>query len=153
MTALEVDPIFEKLGIRADHALEFHFAGRKRHAAAGFAQPAEEEARQLPHTVKTQAARHDRIALEVAGEIPVVGTHVIFRADIALVEGTTGLGNIGDAMNHQHRGQGQLGIARAEQFAATAFQDLFIIEAGLSGRHELSFPRYIRFWLTWFRAR
>jgi hypothetical protein len=55
------------------HALELHLAGGKGHALALLAEPAEEEAGQLPHGVEAQAARHDRVADEVAGEEPVVG--------------------------------------------------------------------------------
>ncbi|MNZ81669.1 hypothetical protein D3C78_1003450 [compost metagenome] len=113
--------------MRANHALELHFACRKRHAATGLAEPAEEEAGQLPHTVEAEAAGHDRVALEVAGEIPVVGADIIFGTDETLVEGAAGFGNFGNAMDHEHGGQWELCISRAEQFAATAGQDLLII--------------------------
>jgi hypothetical protein len=92
-----------------------------------FAQPAEEETGQLPHAVKAEAPRHDRVALEVAGEIPVVGADIVFGADETLVEGAAGFGNFGNAMDHEHRGQWELCISRAEQFAATAGQDLLVI--------------------------
>src|SRR5690606_774194 len=118
--ALEVDAVFEELGMLADRALERHPAGGKPQAAAGFAQPAEEEAGQLPHAVEAEATRHDRVALEVTGEVPVVRLHVVFGADIALVEGAAGFGNIGDAVDHQHRRQRKLCVAGAEKLATAA---------------------------------
>src|SRR5690606_22607545 len=84
--ALEVDPVFDLLDRRRDHALEFHFAGRQGHALARLAQPTEEKAGQLPHGVKAEAARHDRIAWEMAGEEPEIRMHVEFGANKALVE-------------------------------------------------------------------
>jgi hypothetical protein len=78
------------------------------------------------------------IAREVAGKIPVVGLHVIFGTNIALVEGTARFGNVGNAVHHQHRREGQLRIARAKQFAAAAGKDFLVVEAGLFRRHENS---------------
>ena len=68
--ALEVDAVFDLLDGWRDHALELHFAGRQRHALAGLAEPAEEEAGQLPHGIEAEAAGHDRVADEMAGEEP-----------------------------------------------------------------------------------
>ena len=54
----------------------------KRAAIAGLAEPAEKEAEQLPQRVEPEAAGHDRIALEVAGEEPEVGLHVELGDDL-----------------------------------------------------------------------
>src|SRR5690606_30791411 len=124
--ALEVDAIFEQLYVRANHALELHFAGRERHAAAGLAEPAEEEAGQRPLAGEAWAARYVWIALEVAREVPIVRTDVIFRADVAPVVLAARLGNVSDAMDHQHRRQRKLRIAGSEQLAATAGKDFFV---------------------------
>jgi hypothetical protein len=79
--ALEVDAIFDQLHLWRDHALELHFAGGKRHALAGLAQPAEEKAGQLPHGVEAEAARHDRVADEMAGEEPEIRLDVEIGPD------------------------------------------------------------------------
>ncbi len=112
--------------MRANHALELHFTGGQRHAAARLTEPTEEEACQLPHAIEAKAARHDWIALKMAWEIPVVGAYIVFGTDKALVELPAGFGNFGDAMHHQHWWQGELCIAGTEQLAACAAEELFI---------------------------
>jgi hypothetical protein len=74
----------------------------------------------------------------VAGKIPVVGLYVVLSADVTLVEGAAGFGNVSNAMNHQHRREGKLCVARTEQFAAAAGQNFLVVEAGLFRRHENS---------------
>src|SRR6185436_2199890 len=76
--------------LRAHHPLDFeaidhvlhgrqHLAGKlelaqtKRPPLARRAEPAEEKTEQLPQRVEAEAARHHRIALEMAGEEPEVG--------------------------------------------------------------------------------
>ena len=85
--------------------------------------------------VEAEAARHDRIADEMAGEEPQVRLDVEFGADEALAEGAAGLADLGDAVEHQHRRVGQLGVARTEQLAAGAGQQFFIVVAGLPFLH------------------
>src|SRR5690606_29022266 len=75
---LDVNVVGDFLGGRQDLAEELHFARTQGAAAAGIALPAEVEAYQLPHGVEAQAARHDGVAFEVAGEEPQV------RVDIQL---------------------------------------------------------------------
>src|SRR3546814_9584452 len=53
--SLEVDAVLEELRMRADHSLELHFTGGECHSAALFAEPAPEEAGQLPHAVEAEA--------------------------------------------------------------------------------------------------
>ena len=71
--ALEIDAVFDELDLRRDLAGELHLADAERPAAARLAEPAEKEAGQLPQRVEAEAARHDRIALEMALEEPEVG--------------------------------------------------------------------------------
>ena len=74
----------------------------------------------LPERVEAEAAGHHRIALEVAGEEPEVGLDVELGADLALAVLAAVLADLGDAVEHQHRRQRQLGVARAEQLAPAA---------------------------------
>ena len=51
------------------------------------------------------------------------------RAHQALAVFAAGLGDLGDAVEHQHRRQRQLGVAGAEQLAAAAGQEVFVVKA------------------------
>ena len=133
--ALEVDAVLDLLVRRRHHARELHLAGRQRAALAGLAQPAEEEAAHLPQRVEAEAAGHDRVADEMAGEEPEVAVDVEFGADIALVELAAALADLGDAVEHQHRRIGQLGVSGAEQLTAGAGQQILIGVAGLLFLH------------------
>ena len=62
----------------------------------------------------------------MATEEPQVGLHIEFGADQALAIFAAGLGNFADAVEHQHRRQRQLGVARAKQLAPTARQQILI---------------------------
>ena len=75
------------------------------------AHPAEEEADHLPQRVEAEAARHHRIVLEMAFEEPEIGLDVEFGLDLALAVPAALLGDLGDAVEHQHRRQRQLRIA------------------------------------------
>src|SRR5215218_1374220 len=76
--ALEMDMESELLHRRHDHAGELDFAHAQRPAAARGLHPAQEEAQALPQSVERQAARHHRVALEMAVEEPEI------RLDIEL---------------------------------------------------------------------
>ena len=65
--ALQIDHVFDLLDRRYHHAGEFDFAHAQGAALAGRAQPAQEEAEHLPQRIEPEAARHDGIALEMAG--------------------------------------------------------------------------------------
>ena len=69
---------------RQHHAGEFDLADAERAALAGRAHPAEEEAEHLPEGIEAEAARHHRIAVEMAGEEPEVRLDVEFGHDLAL---------------------------------------------------------------------
>ena len=101
----------------------------ERAALAGRAEPAEEEAEQLPQRIEAEAAGHHRIALEVAGEEPEVGLEIEHGAHQALAVFAAGFRDLGNAVEHQHRRQRQLGIAGPEQFAAAAGQQILVAEA------------------------
>ena len=84
------------------------------------------EADHLPHRIQAEAARHDRIVLEMAAEEPEIRLHIEFGADQALAVFAAGLGDFRDAVEHQHRRQRQLGIAGAEHLAAAAGQQILV---------------------------
>src|SRR6476659_1389249 len=66
----QIDHVLHGPGRGNDHAGKFHLADAERAAFARGAEPAEEEARQLPQRIESQAAGHDWVALEVAGPQP-----------------------------------------------------------------------------------
>jgi hypothetical protein len=105
-----------------DLAGKFHLAQSQRPAFARRADPAQEETEQLPERVEPETARHDRIALEVAGKEPEIGLEFQHGANQALAIFAAGLRDLRNAVEHQHRGERQLGIARAEQFSSPARQ-------------------------------
>ena len=78
--ALDVDAVDDLLDGRKDLAGEFQLAEPERAALAGRAEPAQEEAEQLPQRIEAEAAGHDRIALEVAGKEPEVRLEFEHRA-------------------------------------------------------------------------
>ena len=133
--ALDVDAVDHLLD-RGQHLIdEFDFADAERPTAAGQAEPAEEEARQLPQRVEPEASRHDRIALEMATEEPQLRLDVELGAHFALAMGAAGLGDVDDAIEHQHRRQRQLRVSGAEQVAAAAGQEIFVGEMGAPFGH------------------
>src|SRR5690606_16918874 len=76
------------------------------------------------------------IADEMAREEPQIRPDVEFGTDESLAIFSTLLAHAGNAVEHQHGRRRQLGIARAEQFAPRACQQVFIIVARLSLRHS-----------------
>src|ERR1700684_233205 len=77
--AFDVDAVDDVLHGRQHLAGELQLPHAQRAALAGRAEPAEEEAEQLPQRVDAEAARHHRVALEVAGEEPEVGLEIEHR--------------------------------------------------------------------------
>jgi hypothetical protein len=78
----------------------------------------------------------------VAREEPQVGLHVELGANQAFAVLAPLFGNLGNAVEHQHRRQRQLGIALAEKLAAAARQQILEVEAHAPGlRCGLSLKR------------
>src|SRR4029453_8999829 len=118
-----------------DHAGELDLADTQRPAAAGSLHPAQEEAQTLPQGVERQAARHHRVALEMAVEEPEVRLDIEFGHDLALAELAAGLGDLHDAVEHQHGRQRQLRVPRPEQAPAGAFDQVLESIAALLLAH------------------
>lgn len=82
--------------------------GRERHST-------QIEAYQLPHGIQAQAAGHHRVAFKVASENHKSGLITSNSAMISPLPYFTAIGVDGnDAVDHQHIGQRQLGVAGAE---------------------------------------
>ena len=122
---LQIDDIGDFPGGGQHHAGEFHFPHAQGAALALAAHPAQEKAHQLPQRVQPQAARHHRIALEMALEEPEIGMDIELGLDLALALGAARVADLGDAVEHQHGRQRKLGIAGAEHLAPGAFQQVF----------------------------
>jgi hypothetical protein len=72
----------------------------------------------------------------MAFEEPQAGIDIELGLDLALVGAAALFGNPGDAVEHQHRRQRQLGVALAEQFAARAGQKPLQVETRFASQHE-----------------
>ncbi len=84
--ALEIDAVDDPLD-RRQHLIgevDLKKADTERAAATRQAEPAEEEAGELPERIEAEAARHDGVALEMAIEEPEVRLDVELGADEAL---------------------------------------------------------------------
>src|SRR5690606_14650235 len=132
----DVDLIRDQFGVRQYLSGELDLPHAQGAPATGLAEPGKIEAAQLPHRVHAQAAGHDRVALEVALEEPQVGADLEFGTDHALAVLATLGRDLGDPVEHQHRGGGQPGVARAEHLAAGTGQQLVAIKGGRSGHQH-----------------
>src|SRR5690606_20432827 len=128
----DVDLVSHQFRVREYLPRELDLPDAQGTAAPRLAEPGEVEAAQLPHRVDAQAARHDRIADEVAVEEPQVRADVELGADHALAVLAAFGGDLGDAVEHQHRGRRQACVAGAEHLAAGAGQQLVAIKGGRS---------------------
>ena len=90
---------------------------------------------------RPQAARHHRIALEVAGEEPEVGLDVELGHDLALAVLAAGVGDLHDAVEHQHGRQRQLRVAGPEQVPLGALDQVFEGITVLLLAHHFTVPR------------
>ena len=124
--------------LRQHLAEELDFARAQGTTAARQALPAEEETDQLPHGVEAQAARHHRIAFEMAGEEPQVRVDIQLGDQFTFAVLATLGADVGDAINHQHVGGGQLRVTWAEQLTATAAQQVFPSKGVLFGHASSS---------------
>ena len=134
--ALDVDAVFDQLDVVGDLTGELDLAAAQRPAAAGRAAPAEEETGHLPQRVEPEATRHHRVALEVAFEEPEVRSNVELGPHLAAIMAAASVVDAGDAVEHQHGRERQLGIAGAEKLAASAGEELFVGIGVLALRHQ-----------------
>jgi hypothetical protein len=84
---------------------------------------------------EAEATRHHRIALEMTGEEPEVRLHVELGPDQALAVLSALLGDLGDAVEHQHGRQRQL-RALAEQFATATGKQILKLVARAPAMHR-----------------
>src|SRR4029077_98021 len=117
---LDVDAVDHLLDRGQDLAGEFQLAEPERTSPARRAEPTQEEAQQLPQHIEAQAAGTARIAFEMAGKEPQVRLEIEHSTNQAFPVLAAGFCDLGDAIEHEHGGQRQLGIAGAEQLAACA---------------------------------
>src|SRR6476620_1786976 len=127
---LDVDAIEDVLYGRENLTGELEFSQSERATSARGAEPAQKESEQLPERIKSEAAGHYRIAFEMTGEKPVVGAQIEHSAQKPFAIGSAGFRDLGNAIEHQHRWQRQLGISCAEQFASGARQKIIVAKAG-----------------------
>ncbi len=99
--------------------------------------PTQVKAQELPEGVEAQAAGHDRVVDKVAGEKPQIGRQVEFGIDVAFAVVAPLLVDAGDAVDHEHGGQGQLGVAGAKEFTAGTGEEFFATEGVLAGHKRI----------------
>ena len=133
--ALQMHMVGELFHGRHDHAGELDLADAQRPAAARRLHPAQEEAQALPQGVERQASRHHRVALEMAVEEPEVGLDIELGHDLALAELAAGVGDLHDAVEHQHGRQRQLRVSGPEQAPLGAFDQVLESIAALLLAH------------------
>jgi hypothetical protein len=107
---------------------EFHFTYAERASLSDAAKPAKKEADELPHRIKAKTAGHHGIVLK--WHLKNQRSGLISRSawNLAFAEQAAHIANARDAVEHQHRWQRQLGIARSEQFAPRAGKKRLKIE-------------------------
>ena len=88
----------------------------------------------LPQSIQAQASGHHRIAFEMAFEKPEVGIDVELGDHLALAIFAAIGGDGGNAVEHQHRGHRQLGVAGTEQIAPGAGQQALKVKTGFPQR-------------------
>src|SRR3984957_12012223 len=125
--AFDFDAVDDVLHGRQHLAGELQLPHAQCAALAGRAEPAEEEAEQLPQRVQPKAARHHRVALEVAGKEPEVGFQVQHRAHQTFAVFAAHFRDFGNAIEHQHGRQRQLRTLDKE-LAPAAGQQILIVE-------------------------
>src|SRR5262245_40375885 len=126
---LQVDDVLHGLGCGHDHAGKLNLAHAQRPTLARRAEPAQKKAGKLPKRIEPQAARHHGVALEMAGEKPIergVARHLELGHHLTLAVRAAHLRDPGNAIKHQHGGQRQLGIARAEQLATATGEQICV---------------------------
>ena len=80
----------------------------------GPTQPTEKETDQLPQRVQTQTAGHDWIAFKMAVEEPEVRIDIELCDDFPFAVLSAAIADMGNAVEHEHGREGQLGITWPE---------------------------------------
>src|ERR1700730_2326031 len=134
--SFDVDVVHNLANVRQHLTGKFELAEPERPAAAFAADPPQVETDHLPQGVKAETAGHHGIVLEMAAEEPEVRLDVELGAHQALAVFPAGLGNLADAVEHQHRRQRQLRVARAEHLAAAAGQQILVFVTATPIQHQ-----------------
>src|SRR5690606_30746475 len=132
-------------GIGQNLAEKLDLPGSQGPALALVAPPGEEEARQLPHGVEAQAARHHRVGGEVTGKEPQIGVDIQFSHQLALAVFAAVVGDQGNAIEHQHIGGWRPGAVGAKQLAAAGGENVFL---GVAALADEGFARGMMLWLV-----
>lgn len=123
--AFNIELIAYQLGRWQHLSGELDLAGAQRTAFAGIATPSEEETTQLPQGVDAQAARHDRVGLEVAIEEPEIRMNIQLRADLTLAESSPMVVYGCNPVDHEHVVRWQSRVVGSENLALTASNQVF----------------------------
>ena len=139
--ALDVDAVDDLLDVRQHLAGELHLADAERAAAAGRAEPAEEEADHLPQRVEPEAARHHRVALEMTGEEPEVRACTSSSARTSPLPYSPPASAISEIRsNISIGGSGSCGPS-ANNSPRAAGEQVLVLEARAARVHSIRFPR------------
>ena len=90
------------MAVEQDLPGKFHVANTECTPPARVAFPAEEKAQQLPGGIQAEAARHDRIAFEVAVEKPEIRGDIQFGNDFPFAILAAFVADMSNAIDHQH---------------------------------------------------
>ena len=82
------------------------------------------KADELPQRIKTETARHNRIALKMTFEKPKVRVDIEFRLDLAFAKFARIVRNQRNSISHQHRRSRELAVFRAKQIATSGGKEL-----------------------------
>src|SRR3954453_310369 len=124
--ALDVDVVHNLADVRQHLTGEFQFAEPQGPAAPPAADPPEIEADHLPKCIQAEAAGPHRVVLEMTAEKPQVRLHVEFGTDQPLAIFPAGFTDFTDPVEHQHRRQRQLRVARPKHLPAAAGQKTLV---------------------------
>ena len=128
---MNVDLVAHELAIRRDFAGKLDLAHAQRTALAGATGPTEPVANGLPHRVEAKAARHHRVAREMACEEPQARINIQLTDDMPLAVDTAIHADLGNPVHHQHWRRRQLRISGSEIPTLARFEQVILRIAGL----------------------
>ncbi|MFT6579922.1 MAG: hypothetical protein ACJAU6_000346 [Alphaproteobacteria bacterium] len=114
-----------------NHAGKFYVAHANGAPAALSACPTQVKPDKLPHGVEPQTAGHYGIVFKMAFEKPEVGLDIQFGDNLAFSFGAAIIIDRDNAIHHEHRGQGELGVSWSKHVAMCAGQQVFVAETAL----------------------